>query len=64
MKNNRKIALLDALQRIGSYSDLSVMLECSESVLRSKISGKSEWTATDLSIILKNSGLTFDQIAF
>ena len=47
-----------------TQDELAQMLKCSPSTVRRKISGESEWTATDIRIILGASGVPAGQIAF
>ena len=47
-----------------TQEELAKMLSCSSSTVRRKISGESDWTATDIKIILGASGVPFEQIVF
>ncbi len=47
-----------------TQEEVAQMLNCSASTVRRKISGESEWTATDIKILLGASGVPFQQIVF
>jgi len=47
-----------------TQEEVAHMLSCSPSTVRRKMNGESEWTATDIKIILGASGVPFKQIAF
>lgn len=65
MTEIRKLTLAEMIRSMNwTQEEVAHMLDCSTMTVRRKMSGDSEWTGTDIRIILDRSGYSFDQIAF
>ncbi len=61
----RKFTIPEIIRMMNwTREEVAQMLDCSASTVGRKMSGESDWTATDINIILGASGVAFSQIAF
>lgn len=64
MTGTRKLTLPEVIQYMGmTEEETARQLDCPVQIVRSKIKGESDWTATDLKILLGVSGLDLDRIS-
>jgi transcriptional regulator with XRE-family HTH domain len=62
--DERKITIPEVIRMMNwTQEEIAQMLACSPSTIRRKMAGESEWTATDIKIILGASGIAISQIA-
>lgn len=60
---DRKFTIPEIIGAMGwTQDDVAKMLECSRSTVSRKMSGESEWTSTDIRIILGASRMTLKQL--
>lgn len=59
----RKLTIPEVIRMMNwTQDEIAQMLECSPSTVRRKMTGESDWTATDIRIILGASGISFSQV--
>lgn len=59
----RKLTIPEVIGAMGwTQDEVAKMLECSRSTVARKMSGESDWTMTDIRIILGASGIALKQI--
>ncbi len=59
----RKLTIPEIIRMMKwTQDEIAQMLECSPSTIRRKMSGDSDWTATDIRIILGASGVSLSQV--